>query len=222
MAVLKELLWKHVKISSSLTSISQSCPLKSFLMGSYYAAETFLKAAPTRDQKLNMLCNTTVQLQQRKTNRGSSALLCIAALVLSVLCHGQLLVAGISWPLPVFKRNTLAKPTNNSTWDNPAPRVHHSYSQHVIYGSCSANSASALPLNVQLHPRSKGIFLKPPFCQFCWKASACSLWDSGKGVSMWGDFSHQNSCTKIHEKLFLVNDCFQDSFWFVVCWEYKK
>lgn len=172
MAILKQLLWKRVKISSSLTSISRSCPLKSFLMGSYYSAETVLKAAPTREQKLNTLCNTTVQLQQWKTNRDSGALPRTAAPALSVLCHGQLLVAGISWPLPVFERNTLAKPTSNPTWDNPAARVHHSYSQRVIHMGCPVNSASALPLNDQLYPRSKSIFLKPPSFPV-WLKSLC-------------------------------------------------
>lgn len=163
MVILKQLLWKHVKISSPLTSISQSYPLKSFLMGSYYAAETFLQAVPTWEQKLNTLCNnTTVQLQQQKTNRDSSALPCMAVLVLSVLCHSQSLVTGISWPLPIFKRNILAKPTNSSTWNNPAARVHHSYGQHVIHAGCPANSTMTLPLNVQVYPRSKGVFLKPP------------------------------------------------------------
>lgn len=186
MAVLKELLWKHVKISSSLTSISQSFPLKSFLMGSYYAAETFLKAAPTRDQKLNTLCNTTVQLQQWKTNRDCSALPCIAAPVLSALCHGQLLVAGISWPLPVFERNTLAKPTNNSTWDNPASRVHHSYSQHVIYGGCSASSASALPLKQT--PEAKVSFWSHHFANFVGKPLHVACETAGKGSRCGGTF----------------------------------
>lgn len=135
-------------------------------MGSYYAAETFLKAAPTRDQKLNMLCNTTVQLQQWKTNRDSSTLQCITDPVLFVLCHGQLLVAGISWPLPVFKGNMLTKPTNNPARDNPTAKVHHSYSQHIIHVGCPANSCSCLPFNVQFYPRTKGTFWSYRLCQF--------------------------------------------------------
>lgn len=36
-------------------------------MGSYYAAENFLKAAPTQEEELNTLCNTTVRLQEKQT-----------------------------------------------------------------------------------------------------------------------------------------------------------
>jgi len=127
-------------------------------MGSCYAAETFLKAAPTWDQKLNMLCNTTVQLQQRKTNRDFSALRCITDPVLFVPCHGQLLVAGISWPLPVFKGNMLAKPTNNPAWDNPTAKVHHSYSQCVTHVGCPAIRASTSLFNDQFYSRTRGNF----------------------------------------------------------------
>lgn len=54
-----------LKSAALLPPISQSRPLKPFLMGSYYAAETFLKAAPTQEEKLNTLCNTTVQLHKK-------------------------------------------------------------------------------------------------------------------------------------------------------------
>lgn len=73
-----------LKSTALLSPISQSCPLKSFLMGSYYAAETFLKAAPTQAEKLNTLCNTTVQLHKKQTE--TLALSCILEPLSALFC----------------------------------------------------------------------------------------------------------------------------------------
>lgn len=166
MAVLKQL--KHLKFwnnenilkSTALLHLYLSCPLKSFLLGSYYAAETFLKAAPTLEQKLSTLCNTTVQLHQWKTNRfqhspayHSPGALCSVSW--SVTCCWHFLIPSC------FQEKYAYTTTNNPMWVNPTARIHHSCSKHV-HASCLANGASALPLNVQLYPWSKGTFLKPP------------------------------------------------------------
>lgn len=176
-----------LKSAGLLPPISQSCSLKSFLMGSYYAAETFLKTALTQEQKLNTLCNTTVQLHEKQTEtlalprvlQPLCALFCGVGTYLFLACldpflfsreiqllnqqtalHGTALRAGFSTAIA----------TTSVMWAT----------QRTVLCLCLWTS--------NLIPEAKLPLWSHHLCQFCWKTLACSLSYSRKGVLMWGVF----------------------------------
>lgn len=175
-----------LKSAALLSPISQSCPLKSSLMGSYYAAETFLKAAPTQEEKLNTLCNTTVQLHEKQTE--TLALSCMLQPLSALLCDvGTYLLLACLDPC-LFSRE-IQLLNQQTTLHGTALRAGFTTaSANISHVGYPASSALPLPLNIQFDPRSKATFMKPPFCQFCWKTIECSLSDIGKWVLMWGIF----------------------------------
>lgn len=174
-----------LKSAALLPPISQSCPLKSFLMGSYYAAETFLKVAPTQEEKLNTLCNTAVQLHKKQTEtlalslvlQPLCALLCDVGTYLLLACLDPFL---FSREIQLLNQQTALRGTALRAGFTTATA-----NTSVMWVPSQQSLCLWAP---NLTPEAKSPSWSPHLCQFFWKTFVCKLSDSRRGVFMWGVF----------------------------------
>lgn len=174
-----------LKSTAFLPPVSQSCPLKPFLMGSYYAAEIFLKAAPTQEEKLNTLCNTTVQLHKKQTE--TLALPCMLQPLCALFCDvGTYLLLACLDPF-LFSRE-IQLLNQQTTLHVTALRA--GFTTAIANSSVMwATQQTVLCLRTSnFIPEAKLPLWNHHLCQFCWKTFVCSLSDSRKGILMWGVF----------------------------------
>lgn len=201
--------YENMLKSTALLHLHLSCPLKSFLVGSYYAADTLLKAAPTLEQKLNTLCNTTVQLHQWKTNRFQH----------SPTYHRPSALCSVSWSVTCcwhflipscFQEKYAYKTTNNPMWDNPTARIHHSCSRGLPSKQYLSSAFERPTLSIKQRYLSEAT----TFASFVGKPLHVACETGGKGSQCVQTFPITNPALKYIKSF--------SNQWFLVCCLLKR